>query len=675
MTTNIDELSINTLRTLAMDIVQKAGSGHPGTPMGAAPMAYVVWTRFFRHNPLDPKWPERDRFILSPGHASVLLYSLLHLTGYDLSLDDLKSFRQWGSRTPGHPEYGHTSGVEATTGPLGQGFAMGVGMAIAERFLADHFNTPGHTVVDHSVYGIVSDGDLMEGIASEAASLAGTLGLGKLIYLYDDNEISIEGNTDIAFTEQVGKRFDAYGWQVQRVDGNDIDGIETALSLAKAEVARPSLIITRTEIAYGSPHKAGSASAHGAPLGEGEVRLTKQALSWPEDSSFLIPPEVLESFRTAVDRGLAQETDWQARFDAYASELPDRADLWRTMTAGELPNGWDEFLPIFRSSDGPVATRVASGKALNGAVRGIPTLMGGSADLAPSTETTLKGYGDFGMDEWCGHNMHFGVREHAMAAIVNGLALHGGIVPYGATFLVFSDYLRPALRLAALMQSHSIFVFTHDSVGLGEDGPTHQPIEHLASMRAIPGLTVLRPADANETVACWRLALERKGPSALVLSRQNLPVLDDVELISRGVPRGAYVVSPTPGGSDQVVLLATGSEVSTALAARELLAGRGITARVVSMPSWEIFEEQDSDYRESVVPRSIPVRVSVEAASTFGWSRFTGDHGRCVGIDRFGASAPGPTVLEHLGITAENVAAQAEAALQAVASGGQNRGN
>ena len=536
--TRIDDLCINTIRTLAIDAVQKAKSGHPGTPMGAAPMAYTLWTRFLRHNPANPNWPDRDRFVLSPGHASMLLYALLHLTGYDLPMEEIQRFRQWGSKTPGHPEHGLTPGVEMTTGPLGQGFSMGVGMAIAERFLAECFNRPGHTIVDHYVYGIASDGDLMEGLSSEAASLAGTLRLGKLIYLYDNNEISIEGSTDIAFTERVGERFDAYGWHVQRLDGNDLEAVTAALKAARAEDTRPSLIIARTVIGFGSPHKAGTAEVHGAPLGEEEVRLTKRALGWPEEPPFHVPEEALAEFRKALGRGRAWEEEWRTRFAAYERECPEEARLWHTVMAGELPDGWDAALPVFSPQDGGMATRVASGRVLNAAAKSLPTLVGGSADLAPSTETYLKGYGDLGFQEWCGRNMHFGVREHAMGGIVNGMALHGGVIPYGGTFLIFSDYMRPAIRLAALMKTHVIFIFTHDSIGLGEDGPTHQPVEHLASLRAIPGLTVLRPADANETVACWRLALERKGPVALVLTRQNLPIIGDVERVRAGVPRG-----------------------------------------------------------------------------------------------------------------------------------------
>ena len=662
--TDIDQRCINTLRTLAMDAVQQANSGHPGTPMGAAAMAYTLWTRFLRHNPTDPSWPDRDRFVLSPGHASLLLYSLLALSGYDLPLEELQRFRQWGSKTPGHPEHGLTPGVDLTTGPLGAGFSMGVGMAIAERFMAEHFNRPGHTIVDHCVYGIVSDGDLMEGVASEAASLAGTLRLGKLIYLYDDNEISIEGSTDIAFTEEVGRRFEAYGWHVQRIDGNDLEAVAGAIERARAQEEAPSLIVARTVIGFGSPHKEGTAEAHGAPLGEEEVRLTKQALGWPEEPPFYVPDEALAEFRKAVDRGRAWQEEWSAAFAEYEGAYPEEARLWRTVMAGELPAGWDAALPTFSSADGAIATRVASGKVLNAAIQGLPTLVGGSADLAPSTNTYLKDHGDLGFDEWSGHNMHFGVREHAMGNIVNGMALHGGVIPYGATFLVFSDYMRPAIRLAALQETHVIFIFTHDSIGLGEDGPTHQPIEHLTSLRAIPGLTVLRPADANETVACWRLALERKGPAALILSRQGLPVIDDVERTRAGVARGAYVLADADSGRPDVVLLATGSEVSLALAARDLLSERGVRARVVSMPSWELFEEQTQAYRDEVLPPSVRARLAIEAASPHGWHKYVGDRGDIVGMDRFGASAPAKVLFEQFGFTPEAVAERAAALLE-----------
>ena len=664
-TTSIDELCINTIRTLAMDTVQQAGSGHPGTPMGAAAMAYALWTRFLRHNPANPAWPDRDRFVLSPGHASTLLYSLLHLTGYDLPLDELKRFRQWGSKTPGHPEYGLTPGVELTTGPLGAGFAMGVGMAVAERFLAEHFNRPGHTIVDHDVYGIVSDGDLMEGVASEAASLAGTLGLGRLCYLYDDNDISIEGSTDIAFTEQVDRRFQAYGWHVQRVDGNDVEAVAAAIGRARDEKERPSLIIARTVIAFGSPGKAGTPEAHGAPLGDEEVRLTKEALGWPQEPRFHVPAEASAEFRKALDRGREWERDWEGRFGEYERAYPDQARLWRTVTAGELPAGWDESIPTFASAEGALATRAASGKVLNAAIEGLPTLVGGSADLAPSTSTYLTGYGDLGFDEWCGHNMHFGVREHAMGNIVNGMALHGGVIPYGATFLVFSDYMRPALRLAALQGAHAVFIFTHDSIGLGEDGPTHQPIEHLASLRAIPGLLVLRPADANETAACWRIALEHQGPSALILSRQALPVIDDVARVRAGVARGGYILADADAGAPELLLLATGSEVALALEARTLLLERGLHARVVSLPSWEIFDEQPKAYRDDVIPPAISARIAIEAGVAFGWRAYVGDRGVIVGLDHFGASAPAAVLFEQFGFTAEAVVSRALALVEA----------
>jgi transketolase len=656
----LDQLCINTLRTLAIDGVQKANSGHPGMPMGAAAMAYVLWTRFLRHNPVNPSWPDRDRFVLSAGHGSMLLYSLLHLTGYDLSLEELKNFRQWGSRTPGHPEHGLTPGVETTTGPLGQGFANGVGMAIAEAYLAAHFNRPGYKIVDHYVYAIVSDGDLMEGIASEAASLAGHLRLGKLIYLYDDNRISIEGSTDLTFTEDRGQRFEAYGWHVQRVDGYDLEGIAAAIRAAQAD-PRPSLIIARTHIGYGSPNKQDTAEVHGAPLGEEEVRLTKENLGWPTEPPFLIPEEALAHFRKALEKGRAWEADWQARFDAYATEYPDLAEEWRMAMAGELPTGWDADLPTFRPEDGPMATRVASGKVLNAIAPYLPTLIGGSADLAPSCKTYLNGYGDFFADNPGGRNLHFGVREHAMGGILSGLALHGGVIPYGSTFLVFSDYMRPSIRLAAMMELPVIYVFTHDSIGIGEDGPTHQPIEQLASLRAIPHLTVIRPADANETVAAWRVALEhREGPVALLLTRQKLPVLDRATLAPADrLARGAYVLADVAGGRPDIILIATGSEVHVALAARERLAEQGVRARVVNMPSWELFERQPRSYRDEVLPPEVTARLAIEAGVPQGWFRYVGEGGDVIGIERFGASAPYKVLWEKYGFTAENVAARA----------------
>ena len=657
---DLDQLCINTLRTLAMDMVQRANSGHPGMPMGAADMAYVLWTRFLRHNPANPNWPDRDRFVLSAGHGSTLLYSLLHLTGYDLPLEELMSFRQWGSCTPGHPEYGCAPGVETTTGPLGQGFANGVGMAIAEAYLAARFNRPGHKIVDHYVYAIVSDGDLMEGIASEAASLAGHLRLGKLIYLYDDNRVTIEGSTDLAFTEDRGKRFEAYGWHVQRVDGYDLEAIADAIRAAQRD-PRPSLIMARTHLAYGSPHKQNDAKAHGAPLGEEEVRLTKKNLGWPTEQPFLIPEEALAHFRQALERGRAWEAEWRARFEAYAAEYPDLAEEWRMAMAGELPPDWDASLPVFKPEDGPMSTRVASGKALNSIAPRLPTLIGGSADLAPSTKTYLEGLGDFGAEDRLGRNLHFGVREHAMGGILNGMALHGGVIPFGGTFLVFSDYMRPSIRLAAMMKLPVIYVFSHDSLWIGEDGPTHQPVEQLASLRAIPNLTVIRPADANETVVAWRVALEqRSGPVALILSRQSLPILDRSSLApAEELVRGAYVLAEAEGGQPDIILIATGSEVHLALAARERLAERGVRARVVNMPSWELFDRQPESYRQAVLPPHVTARLAIEAGVSQGWHRYVGPAGDVMSIERFGASAPYKVLQEKFGFTAENVAQRA----------------
>jgi len=643
-----------------MDGVQKAKSGHPGMPMGAAAMAYVLWTRFLRHSPANPTWLNRDRFVLSAGHGSMLLYGLLHLTGYDLPLEELQNFRQWGSRTPGHPEYGLAPGVETTTGPLGQGFTNGVGMAIAEVYLAAHFNRPGHKIVDHYVYAIVSDGDLMEGVASEAASLAGHLRLGRLIYLYDDNRISIEGSTDLTFTEDRGRRFEAYGWHVQHVDGYDLEGIAAAIRAAQAD-PRPSLILARTNIGYGSPHKQDTAEAHGAPLGEEEVWLTKENLGWPTEPPFLIPDQALAHFRQALEKVRIWEAEWQARFEAYAAEYSDLAEEWRLVMSGELPAGWDADLPTFRPEDGPVATRVASGKVLNAIAPYLPTLMGGSADLAPSCNTYLKGYGDFSADNRGGRNFHFGVREHAMAGILSGMALHGGVIPYGGTFLVFSDYMRPSIRLAAMMEIPVIYVFTHDSIGIGEDGPTHQPIEQIAALRAIPHLTVIRPADATETVVAWRVALEhREGPVALILTRQGLPILDRTVLApADGLTRGAYVLAEAEGGRPDVILIATGSEVHVALAAQKWLAEQEVKARVVSMPSWELFEQQPQSYHDEVLPPEVTARLAIEAGVPQGWHRYVGTGGDVIGIERFGASAPYKVLWEKYGFTAENIAARA----------------
>ena len=657
----LDQLCINTVRMLAADAVQKAKSGHPGLPMGTAAMAYVLWTRLLKHNPANPKWPDRDRFVLSAGHGCMLQYALLHLTGYDLRLEDLQNFRQWGSRTPGHPEYGLTPGIETSTGPLGQGVGNGIGMAVAERWLAAQFNRPGHTIVDHYTYAIVSDGDLMEGVASEAASLAGHLKLGKLIYLYDDNHISIDGSTNLAFTEDVGRRFEAYGWHVQRLaDGNDLAAVEAAIRAAQAETARPSIILARTHIGYGSPNKQDTAKAHGEPLGEEEVKLTKDRLGWPQSPPFFIPEEADREFRKALDRGKAREAEWRERLKPYAAAFPEEAARWELSMSGKLPEGWDAGLPAFAPSDPAIATRAASGKVLQALSPKIPNLLGGSADLAPSNNTYVPGVLEFQAGSYAGRNFHFGVREHAMGAISNGMTLHGGLRPYTGTFLIFSDYMRPAVRLAALMEIPIIFIFTHDSIGLGEDGPTHQPIEHLMALRAIPGLRVVRPADANETVEGWREALTHHGPTCLILTRQNLPVLDRSGMqAGGGLARGAYVLADAPGGRPRVILLATGSEVSVAVGAQRLLAEKGVPARVVSMPCWEIFEQQPAAYREAVLPSGVTARVAVEAGSPLGWYKYVGSHGDVVGMTRFGASAPGKVNFEKFGFTPDNVAARA----------------
>lgn len=662
--TDLDELCINTIRFLAVDAVERANSGHPGMPLGAAPMAYVLWDRFLRHDPHNPEWPDRDRFVLSAGHASAMLYALLHLTGYDLPLEQLRQFRQWGSQTPGHPEYGLTPGVEATTGPLGQGFGMGVGMAIAERYLTDCFNVDGFNLVNHFTYAICSDGDLMEGVSSEAASLAGTLKLGKLIYLYDDNHISIEGNTDKAFTEDVRRRFEAYGWHVQRVaDGNDLDAIEVAIRSAQKETVRPSLIIVRTHIGFGSP-KQDTGEVHGSPLGPDAVEATKKHFGWPLEPTFRIPEDALSHFREAENRGRNWRTQWESQFNEYRQAHSELATRFERQTKGEMPEGWDADLPSFTPDDGPMATRKASGKIMNELSGRLPELVGGSADLAPSTKTLLTGYGNFGSDEHYPRNLHFGVREHAMGTIVNGMALHRGVVPYGATFLIFSDYMRPTLRLAALMGIHSIFIYTHDSIGLGEDGPTHQPVEHLASLRAIPDFRLIRPADANETAAAWRVALASNKPVALVLTRQSVPVLDPkAYAIAEGVGRGAYVLADGKARPD-VILIGTGSEVQLLLEARSQLANQGISARVVSMPSWDLFAEQPPDYQERVLPRDVKARLAVEAASPFGWCRWVGDTGDVIGIDRFGSSAPGKENFQHYGFTVDNVVERAKALLK-----------
>ncbi|MBN1832640.1 MAG: transketolase [Deltaproteobacteria bacterium] len=659
----LDELCVNTIRMLSVDCVENANSGHPGMPMGAATMAYVLWTRFLRHNPANPEWPDRDRFILSAGHGSMLLYSLLHLSGYDLSLEELKNFRQWGSKTPGHPESHVTAGVETTTGPLGQGFANGVGMAIAERYLGAHFNRPGHEIVNHSIYGIVSDGDLMEGVSHESASLAGHLQLGNIIYFYDDNHITIDGSTELSFTEDRIERFKAYGWHVQRVeDGNDVEGIEAAIRAAQTEKVRPSLVSVRTHIGYGSPQKQDTSSAHGEPLGAEEIKLTKENLGWPVDPAFFIPDEARNHFRQALEKGKILEKEWTDRFESYEKSYPELALQWKQWIKGELPEGWDKRLPSFPADAKGSATRGVSGIILNAVAPILPNLIGGSADLAPSNKTFIKGEEVFQSGRFRGRNFHFGVREHGMGSIMNGMALHGGLIPYGGTFLVFADYMRPAIRLAAMMELKVIFVFTHDSIGLGEDGPTHQPVEHLAALRAIPNLTVLRPCDANETVEAWRFALEQKdGPVALALTRQSIPVLDrEASSSADGLHYGGYVLRDfTEGGDPDVILIGTGSEVHIAMEAADALHEKGIHVRVVSMPSWELFDKQSEAYQNRILPAEVKARVAVEAGITQGWHRYIGEEGEFVGIDHFGASAPYKTLYEKFGLTADRVVEKA----------------
>jgi len=658
----LDDLCVNTIRVLSAECVERANSGHPGMPMGAAPMAYVLWTKFLKHNPRHPAWFNRDRFVLSAGHGSMLLYSLLHLTGYDLPLSELFNFRQWESKTPGHPEYGLTPGVETTTGPLGQGFANGVGMAIAERYLAAAFNRPGYEIIDHFTYAIVSDGDLMEGISHEAASLAGHLGLGKLIYLYDDNHISIEGSTDLAFTETRTLRFEAYGWHVQQVeDGNDLDAIEKAIVSAQKETRKPSFIAVRTHIGYGSPNKQDKASAHGEPLGKEELKLTKQKLGWPLEPEFHVPDEALKVFRAALEQGKAEETRWTSLFDRYRKAFPDQAKTMDQWMKRELPEGWEADLPAFPADPKGTATRAASGNVLNALAKRIKNLVGGSADLAPSNQTLIKGEGDFQAEQFGGRNFRFGVREHGMGAILNGMALHGGLLPYGGTFLIFSDYMRPAIRLAALMQLQVIYVFTHDSIGLGEDGPTHQPVEQLAALRAIPNLTVLRPCDAPETAEAWRFALNhRNGPVALVLTRQGVPVLDrSVFAPAAGLQQGAYVLADLLKGNPDLLLIASGSEVHIAIEAAKTLGQKGIPCRIVSMPSRELFDKQPESYRRDVLAPEIKTRIAIEAGRTQGWWRYVGEKGDVVGIDHFGASAPYKVLYQQFGITADRLVEKA----------------
>jgi len=665
---SLDELCVNTLRLLAVDMVQKAGSGHPGMPLGSAAMAYTLWDRFLQINPADPKWHDRDRFVLSAGHGSALLYALLHVTGFDLPLDEIKRFRQWGSRTPGHPEYGMTPGVDVTTGPLGQGFANAVGMAIAETHLAARFNQPDHTIVDHFTYVLASDGDLMEGVSSEAGSLAGHLGLGKLIVLYADNHITIEGDTGIAFTEDREARFAALGWHIQHVaDGNDLTSITQAIQTARDETDRPSLIAVRTHIGYGSPHKQDSAAAHGEPLGVDEVRLTKERLGWPTEPAFHIPSEALDHFREAVTRGKDLQTAWEAKIEAYGKAYPELAAEFERITDGELPADWDAGLPTFTPENGPLATRAASGKCINALAPRLPELMGGSADLAPSTQTFMDGVGTFQSNERAGRNMHFGIREHSMGALLNGMALHHGLIPYGATFLVFSDYMRPPIRLAAMNGLPVIYVFTHDSIGMGEDGPTHQPVEQLLCLRSIPELFVIRPADANETVAAWRIAIGRQnGPVALILTRQKLPILDldQYQNVPDGVSRGGYILAEAAGSdAPDIILVGTGSEVHLALAAQERLSGEGVRARVVSLPCWELFAAQPDEYRNQVVTPGVPL-LAMEAGSTLGWETYLSSKTASIGVDKFGASAPGDIVMREYGFTVENVCERAQALLQ-----------
>jgi transketolase len=663
----LDQLCINTIRTLSLDAVQRAESGHPGLPLGAAPMAYVLWTRFLRHNPQNPKWQNRDRFLLSAGHGSMLVYSLLHLTGYDLPLEELKNFRQWESKTPGHPEYGLTPGVEITTGPLGQGFANGVGMAMGAAHLSSKFNREGFPVIDHFVYSIVSDGDLMEGVASEAASLAGHLKLGKLIYLYDDNRVTIEGFTSLAFTEDVPKRFESYGWHTTTVeDGNDLEGIERAIREAQAETERPSLISVKTVIGYGMP-AAGTRKAHSDAPGAEAVKQTKRALGWPEDEEFHLPEAALTHFRAAIDKGTREENEWNALVARYAEAHAEGGRAWQDLMSGELPAGWTDKLPTFAESK-PQATRVASGEVINALAGVLPSLIGGSADLGVSNNTDIKEGGSFQPGSYDGRILHFGVREHAMGATMTGISLNGGLIPYGGTFLTFSDYMKPAIRLAALSEVQVIYVFTHDSVGLGEDGPTHQPIEHLAGLRAIPNLYVIRPADSHETREAWRIAIERRhAPTALILTRQKVPVLDQTLYNSAsGARRGAYILAEATDAAGksttpQLIIIATGSEVSLALGAREALQKEGTAVRVVSMPCCELFDEQEASYREEVLPSDITARLAVEAGASLGWARYTGLTGDSICLDRFGASAPGDVALRNLGFNVENVASRARA--------------
>lgn len=662
-TQNIELRAINTIRTLSIDAIEKANSGHPGLPMGAAPMAYSLWSKFLKHNPQNPGWFDRDRFVLSAGHGSMLLYSLLHLFGYDVSMEDLKDFRQWGSKTPGHPEYGHTPGVEATTGPLGQGIAMSVGMAMAERHLASVYNREGFNVVDHFTYALCGDGDLMEGIASEAISLAGHLKLGKLIVLYDSNDISLDGDLNLSFSENIQQKFEAVGWHYLRVnDGTDTAEIEQAIQAAREHTAQPTLIEIKTVIGYGSPNRGGTSEVHGKPLGADEMKLVKENYAWAHEE-FHVPEDVQEHFAAFKAQGAEQEVEWNKMFDAYASAYPELAQQFKRAMANGLPENWEQSLPSFEAGK-QIATRAASGEVLNAIAQAVPTLIGGSADLAGSNNTLLKGEQNFSANDYSGRNIWFGVREHAMGAAMNGIALHGGLRIYGGTFFVFSDYLRPAIRMAALQKLPVTYVFTHDSIAVGEDGPTHEPIEQLPSLRVIPGLTVLRPADANETAAAWKYAmLHTEEPTALVLTRQNLPVLQETENCYDSLSKGAYILSDSEGSPD-LILLATGSEVSLTLEAKAKLTQEGYNVRVVSMPSWNLFEQQDAAYKEHVLPPSVKKRLAVEMAYPLGWERYVGDEGEIIGISTFGASAPGSTIMKEFGFTVENVIEKAKKLLQ-----------
>ena len=659
--TDLDTLSINTVRTLSMDAVQKANSGHPGTPMALAPIAYVLYTQHMRHNPADPGWPNRDRFVLSCGHASMLIYSALYLSGYDLTLDDLKQFRQWESKTPGHPEYGYTPGVETTTGPLGQGVGNAIGMAVAEAHLAAVFNRDGHGIIDHHTYFICSDGDLMEGVSHEAASFAGHLKLGKLIGFYDDNKITIEGSTDLTFTDDTAQRFQSYGWHVQHIsDVNDLARLNEAIEAAKNVTDRPSMIVCRTHIGFGAPHKQDTAAAHGEPLGADEIAAAKQVYGWPSSEPFFVPAEALDNWRKCQTRGAAWQQEWTAKHDTYVAAFPTEGAELKRRLEGRLPDGWDAAIPTFNAKDGAIASRDASGKVLNAIAGKIPELIGGAADLAGSTKTLLKDSGSFGPDSLGERNFHFGIREHGMGSVMNGMALHGGIIPYGATFLMFSDYMKPAVRLAAFMERHCIYVYTHDSIGLGEDGPTHQPIEQLTSLRSIPGLTVIRPADANETAEAWRVAIAHQhGPVALVLSRQKLGFIDrDTYGKASGVAQGAYVLKDAANGKPEVVLLSSGSEVGLIMEAQKTLEAQGVATRAVSVPSMELFAKQSEEYQQSVLPAGVK-RVAIEAAHPMPWYKLIGGNGTVLGIERYGASAPYERVYKELGLIADHVVSAA----------------